>query len=318
MSSSNLQYFFGIDISKDVFDIAIFADNKTYQFDNNNSGISKFYKEFKTKLQSSFVVLENTGGYELKLLLFLHNRSITIHRADTRKAKNFIRSYGGKAKSDSLDAIALSLYAKERQHILPVYIQKNETLTKLQYLNARRLDLTQMQTQEKNRYQSPVAEHDLFFKKSTARVLKHLKLEIERIEEEIRKLVESSDELKIKSLTLQTIDGIGEKTAMTLIALMPELGSLTRREIAALSGLAPYAYESGKHIGYRRTYGGRVGVKQCLYMSAMSAARCKTGKYSAFYKKLIESGKKPMVAIVALARKIIVVANAKIRDLQVI
>lgn len=114
---------------------------------------------------------------------------------------------------------------------------------------------------------------------------------------------------------VKEVAGLGKATATSLLALMPELGNLNRKQVASLAGVAPYPYESGKKIGYRKTYGGRADLKPVLFMSAMTASRS-SGKLGTFYSKLVESGKKKMVAIIAVMRKIIVIANAKIRDLR--
>jgi transposase len=137
------------------------------------------------------------------------------------------------------------------------------------------------------------------------------------LETEINQLIQADPDKQAKQVILQEIDGIGPTTSNSLLALLPELGNVNRRQIASLVGVAPHPCESGKSVGYRQTQGGRQTVRSILFMAAMTAARSK-GRLGEFYRKLIARGKKKMVALTALMRKIVVIANAKIRDWQLL
>jgi len=303
------QHFIGIDISKSDFVVALNQSDEVSRFMNDKKGFRAFYKAFKDKLKEGLVVLETTGGYELALVNYLQDQQISVHRANTRKVKYFIRSFGRLGKTDAIDAKALAQYGFERQETLEIY--KENSQKRLLKIVQQRSDLKHMLVQEKNRRQAPDQEE---FKESFNVIIAVLEKQIELLEQEMQKLIET-DSLLIKQCDeLQSLNGVGKITAMQLLAVLPELGRLTRKKIASLAGLAPHPYESGKKIGHRYTKGGRAEVKRILFMAAMAIARsdCRLG---IFYQRLIKNGKKKMIALTALMRKILVIANAKIRDL---
>lgn len=168
--------------------------------------------------------------------------------------------------------------------------------------------------QEKNRLKAPNNEN---LRASHQVFIDFIVTEISKIELIQKKLIAANAALSAKiDLLIKEVDGIGEVTAINLLNTLPELGTLNRRQIASLAGVAPHPYESGKKIGYRSVRGGREAVKTILFMSAMTASRTK-GKLGDFYRGLIARGKKPMVALTALMRKIVVIANAKIKGLAI-
>ena len=164
---------------------------------------------------------------------------------------------------------------------------------------------------EKNRMKSPKAS---FIKSSFELIINALLQEIEQITTKLKELIDSDSQLLARQKVLETIPGVGKITSQDLLALMPELGTFNRRQVASLAGLAPRANDSGKFQGYRRTGHGRASVKPVLFLAAM-AARNSHSYLKAFYNNLIKRGKKKMVALTALMRKIIVIANAKLTDL---
>lgn len=302
------QFFIGIDISKHDFAVAIKGSKKTEKFENNLSGFKKLFSAYQDKLISGLTVLETTGGYELGLIDFLLGKNCSVHRADTRKVKYFIKSLGTHAKTDAIDAVGLAQYAEERQLKLKLY--KPNPQHKLLKLVQRRIELKQMLVQEKNRRQAPdqggLATSFNF-------VIKAIEKEIKRVEEVINKVIKDNALINQKMDILKTINGIGEVISIELLALLPELGHINRKRIASLAGVAPHPYESGAKQGYRRTKGGRKEVKPVLFMAAMTASRSKS-RLGDFYRRLVEAGKKKMVALTAVMRKILVIANAKVRD----
>ncbi|WP_156956763.1 IS110 family transposase [Candidatus Odyssella acanthamoebae] len=308
---SSYHSFIGIDISKADFVVAIHGLKITTIYPNTPLGWRNFLTEHQD-LSEALVILETTGGYELGLALFLLEQGVKVHRADTRKVKNFIRSWGQLGKSDRIDALGLAGYGSERHAHLPLFQPRQEHHQQLYELIQRRLDLKQMLVQEKNRLHLPASPAIL---KSYQTLILCLETQLTEIEGLLEKLLQTDPVLSQRYHTLQEIAGVGPIVATTLLGLLPELGTLNRRQIANLAGLAPHPCESGKAVGYRRTKGGRVDVKRILFMAAMTARRTDS-PLKAFYENLIKRGKKKMVALTALMRKIVIIANAKLKSLQ--
>jgi transposase len=306
--------FFGIDIGKFSFVISLVGAKSTREYANSAVGINELIEDHKDILQNSLSVLETTGGYELELLYSLVDQGFKVHRADTRKVKSFIRSFGTSAKTDALDAKALAAYGKERADKLELFKPASQEAIELFQLVQRRSDLKAMLIAEKNRFQAPSTK---FIRDGISALIEALNHQLKNITETIQIVINSNPDLKNKQEILQTIPGIGAVISFELLILLPELGSLSRRQIAALCGVAPLCNDSGKFSGYRRTGNGRQGVKPTLFLAAMSA-RNSNSELKVFYERLEQKGKKKMVALTALMRKIIVRANAKIRDYLVL
>ena len=304
--------FIGIDIGKFNFVVAIHSQPNTQEYENNIQGIGQFLEDHSKTLIKSLCILETTGGYELELLYTLCSKKIAVHRANTCKVKNFIRSYGNSAKTDNLDAKALSKYGHERHKTLELFTPPSKNTISLFALLQRRLDLKQIVIAEKNRLKSPGAK---LIKQSCEQVIKMLNKQVLVIDQEIQELINSDPILQEKQRILQTVPGIGKIISSELLILLPELGKLNRKQIASLCGVAPRANDSGTSQGYRRTNKGRKDLKPILFIASM-AARNSNSSLKIFYKTLIEKGKKKMVALVALMRKIIVIANARIKEFE--
>ena len=303
--------FIGIDIGKYEFVSHLKNETKAKTYSNNCKGFQKFFKAHKESLAHSLVVLETTGGYERGCLDFLLAKGIAVHRADTRKIKNFVRSLGQRAKTDSLDAQALSLYGCERQERLVLYKKADKKQEELKLLVERRQDLKQMLVQEKNRFQAPLNKG---LRSGIKTVMVCLEKQISNVEESISKIINEDKSLSRKKEVLKTIPGVGEITAVLLLGFLPELGQLNRKEVASLCGVAPYARQSGEKNYCGRTYGGRRNMRPILYMAAMGARRKKGSELASFFERLTKNGKKPIVALVAVMRKIVVIANARIKE----
>ncbi len=272
--------FIGMDIGKRNFVVTVNDQKETKEYNNTTQGIKEFIKDYKNIFGQSLCILENTGGYELELLYTLCGHKIAVHRADTRKVKNFIRSYGNSAKTDELDAKALAKYGAERKSLLELFTPQSKQALNLFELVSRRQDLKQILVAEKNRLQTPSVS---IIKSSCKKIIKAITRQIEVITKKIKELIDYDPILKEKQEILKTIPGIGNIIAFELLILLPELGSLDRRKIASLSGLAPMSNDSGKHQGYRKTYHGRNEVKPILFLAAM-AARCSKSELRGFYK----------------------------------
>ena len=303
--------FLGIDIGKHEFVSHLKNDDKTKTYKNNRNGFKKFVGEHSDSLSHGLIVLETTGGYEKRLIDYLLINNLAVHRADTRKVKNFIRSFGQQAKTDILDAKALAQYGYERQTMLPLFERPNESEEKLKLLVSRQSDLKQMLVQEKNRYQAPL---NIFLRPGIKSVIACLEKQISAIETQIDKIIDEDASLTRKRSILKTVPGIGDLTAAFLLAHVPELGKLNRTQIASLCGVAPFAKQSGSKNCYRKTYAGRRNIRPMLYMAAMGARRKKGSGLALFFERLIKNGKKPLVALVAIMRKIVVIANARIKE----
>uniref|UniRef100_A0A3B0JF46 Uncharacterized protein n=1 Tax=Wolbachia endosymbiont of Aleurodicus floccissimus TaxID=2152762 RepID=A0A3B0JF46_9RICK len=306
---TSYQNFIGIDIGKFKNVAAVYSQKNTIKFDNNADGWQLLFKKFSDILPNSLVTLENTGKYELGLSYFLVDKNIAVHRANTRKVKSFILSHGTLAKSDKSDAMALAQYGCERHRTLSLFTPTSKEQSTLAALCQRRDDITQMRTQEKCRLEAPENDH---IKESCQRTIEFFNSQISELNDTIQKIIDESHELQQRQKILKTVPGIGKKLSQDFLCLMPELGYLSKKEVASLSGVAPHPKESGKAVGYRRIAGGRSNVRSKLFISAMAATKSKS-VLGAFYSKLVESGKKKMVAITALMRKIIVIANARLK-----
>lgn len=303
--------FMGIDIGKFEVVVGIHGNSSTQTFENTPQGFKAFYLKWKPLLKQAFIVLETTGGYEKLFLESLLEKKVSVHRANTRQVKAFIHSLGAKAKTDSLDSKGLARYGFERHDRLALYKPLDKTFSLLQGLAQRRLDLTQILVSEKNRSQAP-AIHSLI-KDSCKTLIDLIQAQIHAVTDEMERIMEQIPDLKEKREILEEIPGIGKVTSLMLAVLLPELGHLNRREIASLVGLAPYPNESGIKVGYRRIRGGRKEVRNIIFMAGLSAGHSKS-KLGDKYRKLTNAGKKKMVALVAIMRNIIVIANAKIKE----
>lgn len=297
----------GIDVAKETLAIFWSDKNTTKTIKNETRAIAQLVKSFP---ENTFVVCEPTGGYESLLIQSLVDAGVPCHRADTIKVKAFRRSYGRLAKTDAIDANLLAAYGEDRWQQLDLFQLPPKEYSELTALVARRQDLLGLRTAERNREQAPGPGS---VKKSCRKLLKTLDQELASINQRIEDVIEQCSELCQKVAICKTLPGVGPKTAPALMAIMPELGTLSRKQAASLAGLAPHPNESGNKKGYRRMRGGRPQVRSILFLAAMSAVRSR-GQLKVFYQRLIENGKKKIVAIAAVMRKIIVILNAKIRD----
>jgi transposase len=265
----------------------------------------------KAKLDAAcLVICEATGGYEDALLAALLAAGCPAHRADARKVKAFIHSYGTLAKTDALDAKALALYGQERHASLARWQAPDPARETLQSLVLLRADFVADRTANRNRLAAPGSGPVQAYLETLITALSE---QIEAIEEAMAKTLREAAALMRARKALTSIKGFGNTTAIILLALMPELGRLDRRQATSLAGLAPHPNQSGTTERYRRTKGGRPEIKQALFLPAQTAARFNPVLKDT-YQRLIAAGKKPIVAIVAIMRRLIVIANARLRD----
>jgi transposase len=306
------KYFIGIDVGKYNLDIAVHdSAAKPRRYPNNSAGFDAIARDFADILPQSLVVMEATGGYETALIsALLTQTGAAIHRAQPLKAAHYIRSLRSYAKTDALDAQALARYGAERHPDLVLFCAQEKAVLELQALQTRRDDLKAMCTAEKQRLKHP---RYAMLSGDVQEIIDVLDKQIGEIEQRMEEIITAAKPLKQKYDLMIDINGIGKITAFGLIATMPELGQLNRKQIASLAGLAPHPKDSGKTHGYRATRGGRENVRRILFMAAL-AAKTHNPVFREFYNRLIQNGKNPLVALTALMRKIIVILNAKIRD----
>jgi transposase len=298
--------FIGCDVGKPAIVVFDAASKRTRTIANEPQALSDFAASLDP---TSFVVCEATGGYEGALLAALLAAGVPVHRADARKVKAFIRSFGTIGKTDAIDARALARYARDRWAELAPWQARDRERLRLQTLVLTRRDMVAGRLAYANRRAAPGAEpaHP-----HLDALLESFDAQIKAIDADISALTAQCQPIAHAVQTLLAIKGLGPKTAAALIALMPELGSLPRRQAAALAGLAPHPKQSGETDAYRRTRGGRPEVKRVLFMAAL-AARKHNPTLKAFYQRLVQAGKKPLVAITAIMRKLVVIANAKLK-----
>ncbi len=254
--------------------------------------------------------MEATGGHEAALIAQAANRGMLLYRLRGDRVSAHATASGRRAKTDRLDAQAIADFVRVHHAKLKPFVPLGKTQTELAKHVARRDELVAMRAAEKNRLKAP--DYDLCKADIEAHIA-FLTRQIDTLEAAVSALIDADADLKNKAKVLTAIKGVGEITANALLAAMPELGLLTGKQIASLAGLAPYVRQSGARTGYRKTGRGRSSVRKALFMAALTAKRWNP-KIAAFYDRLIENGKKPMVAIIACARKLLVIANAKIRD----
>lgn len=299
------EVFVGIDVSKEWLDVDCGSHGRVK---NTPLGVRKLIGQL-SKLQPKLVVVESTGGYENLVLEGLWEAKISVARVNPRRTKSFARALGKEAKSDAIDAAILRRFA---QQTCPAPTPAPPPEVKaLKPLIDRRTQLIGMRTEEKNRAKSPTISAPI--KRGIRKVITFITNEISQIEKQIDLLIRNSEELNEKSQILQKETSVGPVLTMTLLADLPELGSISREQVAALVGVAPYTNQSGSFDGKRPIRGGRKHVRSVLYMATVSAIR-RNQKIKTYFVGLVRRGKPKMVALVAAMRRLIVTLNSTLRD----
>ena len=300
--------FIGIDVSKYKLDIFNSKTGEFIEIDNTKAATRKYIRALELS-EDLYIIIDLTGGYEALCVNEFYVKGYNIIRAEGRKVKAFARALGISAKTDKIDANILAQYGEKCFNTLRLYQPYNNQIKKLVM---RLSDIKQLLQQEKNRLKAP--DNMQIVTRSIKQLINIYKKEIAKLENEIEIIIENDEELRKKYKLLLEQKGIGKKVAYILLGLLPELGYLNRREIAALAGVAPFARDSGTINGYRRTGTGRIDVKKALFIAALVAIKYDE-KMNLFYTNLTSRGKKKMVAVTATMRKIIITLNAKIKYL---
>lgn len=298
------QVFIGVDVSKNSLDIFICPNGLSLKIGNSNRAIIKFIEQLKS-YQVKQIACEATGGYEKLLIKLLKKHGYNCWVVDPRRIKGFIIAKGSKAKTDKIDAKKIAEFAEQNFQDYQVII-KTQNEEKLQALVSRKSDLTQYLAAEKTRLKHP--SHELSIS-NIEKFIAILEKEIKKIDDQISKHIAKDETLNQKVNLLESIPGIGKATAGLLVSFVPELGKLANNKIAALIGVCPYDRESGTYKGKSFIRGGRMAPRNALYMCALSTIKHHL-PLKVFYDRLIANKKPFKVAIVAVMRKLIIIANA--------
>lgn len=301
----------GIDVSKATLDVAILPAREHFVVSNDEAGIDELLGKLLAEEVSddALVVLEASGGFERPLVAALAtSEEIALFVVNPRQARDFAKATGKLAKTDRIDAFVLARFA-EAIRPTPRAIPDAET-REFQEILARRRQIIRMTTAEKNRLGASAS------KAVRGRIQAHirwLEKELARTDRDLDEAIEKSPTFKANETLLRSVPGVGPVLCRTLLAELPELGSLSPRELSALVGVAPLNRDSGTLRGRRTVWGGRARVREALYMGALIASRFNPA-IKEFYERLVEAGKPKKVALVACMRKLLVILNAVMRE----
>jgi transposase len=299
----------GIDVSKARLDVAVLPSGETFAVTNDEDGIQTLVEKLlQEKAGPTLVVLEATGGLQRPLVAALFASRIASAVVNPRQSRDFAKAIGRLAKTDRIDALVLARFA-EAVRPEPKAPLETEAL-EFQAIVARRRQLIQMMTAEKNRLGAATS------RKVRSRLEAHirwLEKELARIDRDLDEAIADSPTFKENETLLRSVPGVGPVLCRTLLAELPELGSLSPRELSALVGVAPINRDSGTLRGRRGVWGGRARVREALYMAALVATRYNPA-IKEFYGRLVASGKPKKVALVACMRKLLTILNAMIRE----
>jgi transposase len=298
-----VEHFVGIDVAKHKLDVAVLPSREHVTLDYGDEGLAALVTRLAA-LRPALVVVEATGGYERRVAGELADAGLPVAVVNPARVRQLARAAGTLAKNDRLDATNLALFA---QVVRPAPRQKApEKRAELDALVTRRRQLVAMITAEANRLKQPFAAGRA--RDSVAKVKLHLEAERKLIDKQIFELLRSDDEWNGKLELLTSVPGVGATTAATLAAELPELGTLNRRRIASLVGLAPFDRDSGTLKGRRTIAGGRKPVRVALHMATLTATRV-NGPIRRQYERLRAAGKSFRCAMVACARKLLTILN---------
>lgn len=300
--------FLGVDVSKATLDFALADANKSFAIKNVEKEIVSQLIGKIDDPQSTIVVMEATGGYEQRLVDLLHQHGIALAVVNPRRVRDFAGGIGRDAKTDPIDAAVIAFYA---QVVKPQpQAAKSDDQKKLQALVERRRQLLDLINQENNRLQQTT---DQEIRGYIQKSLESLKKQAKTIDERLGNCIHTDTENARKIEILESVKGLGPVSVSTLVAELPELGTLNRGQIAKLVGVAPLNNDSGQKFGQRRTFGGRTYVRRVLYMATLVATRFNP-KIKAFYQHLLSQGKAKKVALTAAMRKLLTILNTLIKN----
>ncbi len=306
MSENKVEIFVGVDVSKSTLDVRIEPLGESFQMGNYDAGIAQLCARL-SQITPTLIVMEATGGMETCLAVELAAHGLSLAVVNPRQVRDFAKATGQLAKTDCIDAAVLWGFARAiRPAVRPV---KDELTRELDALLTRRRQLVQMRVQETLRLHSASKVQI----KSLKGHIAWLDKRIVSIDSDLGKRLRDSDLWRTKDDLLRSIPGVGAITSPTMLGSCPELGSLNRRQVAKLVGVAPLNNDSGKHQGKRHIWGGRADVRSVLYKATITAIRC-NDTIKAFATRLKSTGKAPKVVIVACMRKLLTIMNTMIKN----
>ena len=299
----------GIDVAKDKLDVAVRPSGESFVVSRDEAGLEEL-RDRLGKLQVALVGLEATGGYESVVAASLSATGLPVVVVNPAQVRAFAKALGKRAKTDPIDAAVIAHFVEAtKPDVRPL---PDEATRQLSDLVTRRSQILAMIVAEQQRKTHRPNKRMLA---SIERLLAALQKELSDLDGQIRETIKASPVWREKDKLLESVPGVGPAISGRLLAEMPELGSLDRRQVASLGGLAPWTRQSGQWKGKSFIGGGRAGVRSALFMGAMVAAR-HNPPLKAFYERLIAAGKQKMVALIAVARKLLTILNAIVRDRQ--
>jgi transposase len=298
------QKYAGADISKDYLDVAVFGAGKKWRFSNDSSGIEQALRVFK-RLMPVQVTFESTGGLELAFWEALSDAGISAAPVNPRQIRDFAKAKGKLAKTDTIDAQIIAHYGQAMQPKSQVFPDTQD----LKELMARRTQIVEMITAEKNRLKAarkPDVKQDIRIH------IEWLGGRLDNVDKELTKAIQEIPVLQEKDELLRSTPGVGPTLSATLLTQLPELGTLNRRQVAALAGVAPLNRDSGLMRGKRVVWGGRGRVRNALYMATLVATRYNP-VIKSFYGRLCAKGKVKKLALIACMRKLLTILNSMLK-----
>lgn len=297
----------GIDVSKDRLDVHVRPSREAFVVSRDGKGLEELIERLQG-LSPRLIAIEATGGFETIAAAAIAGATLPLAIVNPAQVRHFAQAVGKRAKTDPIDAEVIARFAeavKPEPRALP-----DAQARLLAELVARRRQIIEMIVAERQREKRA---ENVRVRKSLMRTIKTLEKELPEIDSDIDTLVRGSPAWREKEDLLVSFPGVSNTLARTFLAELPELGRLSRREIASLAGLAPYTRQSGRWKGKSMIGGGRAALRAALYMAALSASRCNL-PLKVFYQRLLSAGKPKMVALIAVARKTLTILNAMVRD----
>ena len=296
----------GIDVSKDRLDGHILPNGEAFAVARDGEGLENLCRRFQG-LALALIAVEATGGFETVVVAALAAAGLPVVVVNPAQVRAYARAIGARAKTDPIDALVIARFVEATKPEIRPF--PDEDTRQLADLVARRRQIIAMIVAEKQREKRA----SVAMQRSIGRLVKALEKELASVNQDIDGAVRGSPAWREKEDLLASVPGVGDVTARTLLAELPELGSLTRREVASLAGLAPYTRQSGQWRGKSFIEGGRASIRSALYMAAVSASRCNAA-LQPFYQRLVAAGKPKKLALIAVARKLLTILNAMLRD----
>jgi transposase len=299
--------FVGIDVSKDRLDVHVRPQQQAFAVSRDGKGLEELVDRLRS-LSPALIAVEATGGFETIVAAALTGAALPLVVVNPAQVRYFAQAIGKRAKTDPIDAAVIAHFVEAvKPDLRPVPDEQTRLLAELV---ARRRQIIDMIVAERQREKRA---ENVRVRKSLARTIRTLEKELPQIDGDIDTLVRGSPAWRQKEDLLVSFPGVKNILARTFLAELPELGTLSRREIASLAGLAPFTRQSGRWKGNSMIGGGRAPLRTALYMAALSAIRCNP-TLKAFYQRLLRAGKPKMVGLIAVARKILTILNAMLRD----